>query len=61
MNLKNIKTEEIKDYIQQEKTKGRSVADIIKEIIAVRKDVTLLSHDPTVAEQQTLKVLKHTT
>lgn len=58
MNLKDIKTEEIKDYIQQEKVKGRSVKDIVREIVAVRSDVTILSHDPIVAEQQIVESLK---
>lgn len=58
MNLEDIKTEEIKDYIQQEKAKGRSVKNIVKEIVAVRSDVTILSHDPIVAEQQVLETLK---
>lgn len=61
MDLRNIKTEEIKDYIQQEKAKGRSVEDIVKEIVAVRNDVTVLACDPVVAEQQILKALKKTT
>ena len=58
MNLKDIKTEEIKDYIQQEKNKGRSVKDIVKEILEVRSDVTLLSHDPIIGNQQIIDSLK---
>ncbi len=58
MNLKDIKTEEIKDYIQQEKDKGRSVKDIVKEILKVRSDVTLLSHDPVIGNQQIIDSLK---
>ncbi len=58
MNLKDIKTEEIKDYIQQEKDKGRSVKDIVKEILKVRSDVTLLSHDPIIGNQQIIDSLK---
>ncbi len=58
MNLKDIKTEEIKDYIQQEKGRGRTVKDIVKELVAVRNDVTLLSHDPVIAEQQIINSLK---
>lgn len=61
MDLKNIKSEEIKDYIQKEKAKGRSVEDIIKEVVALRNDVALLSGDPVIAEQQILKALKKTT
>jgi hypothetical protein len=58
MNLEDIKTEEIKDYIQQEKGKGRTIKDIVKELVAVRSDVTLLSHDPIIAEQQIVESLK---
>ena len=58
MNLKDIKTEDIKDYIQQEKDKGRSVKDIVKEILKVRSDVTLLSHDPVIGNQQIIDSLK---
>ena len=58
MNLKDIKTEEIKDYIQQEKDKGRSVKDIVKEILEVRNDVTLLSHNPIIGNQQIIDSLK---
>ena len=58
MNLKDIKIEEIKDYIQQEKDLGRSVKDIVKEIVATRSDVTLLSHDPVIGNQQIIDSLK---
>lgn len=58
MNLKDIGIEEIKDYIQQEKEKGRSVGDILKEIVAVRSDVTVLSHDPKIGHQQITESLK---
>ncbi len=58
MNLKDIKTEEIKDYIQQEKGRGRTVKDIVKELVTVRNDVTLLSHNPVIAEQQIINSLK---
>ncbi|KJH71240.1 hypothetical protein [Aliterella atlantica] len=58
MNLENIEIGEIKNYIQQEKAKGRSVRDILKEIVAVRSDVTVLSHDPTTGRQQILESLK---
>ncbi len=58
MNLKDIRIEEIKDYIQQEKTKGRSVGEILKEIVAVRRDVTVLSHDPKIGHQQIIESLK---
>lgn len=61
MDSKNIKTEEVKNYLQQEKAKGCSVEDIVKEIVAVRNDVTILSRDPVVAEQQILKALKKIT
>ncbi len=58
MNLKDLKTEQIKDYIQQEKAKGRTVKDIVKEVVQVRNDVTILSHDPIIAERQILESLK---
>lgn len=58
MNLENIKIEQIKDYIQQEKAKGRTIKDILNEIDTVRSDVTILSHDPILAEQQMQAALK---
>ncbi len=58
MNLKEIEFDQIESYIQQEKAKGRSVKDIVKELAEVRSDVTILSHDPVIAEQQMLSALK---
>ncbi len=58
MNLKDIKIEEIKDYIQEEKAKGRAVKDVLKEIVAVRSDVTILSHDVKIGHQQITESLK---
>lgn len=58
MDLKDIKIEEIRGYIQQEKAKGRSVRDIVKEIVAVRSDVTILSHEPIIGHQQIIESLK---
>lgn len=49
MNLKELKTEEIKVYIQAGKAKGRFMKEIVKEIAEVRSDVTVLFHDPTTA------------
>lgn len=59
MNLSELKIEQIKDYIQVEKEKGRSMAEIVKEVAEVRNDVTILSHDSKVARQQILSVLKN--
>lgn len=59
MNLSELKTEKIKDYIQAEKAKGRSMKEIVKEVAEVRNDVTILSHDSKVARQQILSVLKN--
>ena len=58
MNLKNLKTEQIKDYIQEEQKKGRSINEIVKEVVEERNDVTILSPEPAIAKQQMLKVLK---
>ena len=58
MKLEEIEIEEIQGYIQQEKGKGRSVKDIVKELIKVRDDVILLSHDPATADQQIIDSLK---
>lgn len=58
MHLEDIKIEQIKDYIHQEKDKGRTVREILKEIVTVRSDVTILSHDPIVAEKQMREALK---
>lgn len=58
MNLKNIEIGEIKDYIEQEKAKGRSIKDILKEIVAIRRDVTVLSHDPITGRRQIIESLK---
>ncbi|PSB27277.1 hypothetical protein [Chlorogloea sp. CCALA 695] len=57
MELKDLKIEQIQDYIQQEKAKGRSVKDIVKELVAVRSDVTILSHDPEIGRQQIFETL----
>lgn len=58
MNLEDIKIEQIKDYIHQEKAEGRTVQEIIKEIVTVRSDVTILSRDSMVAEKQMSEALK---
>lgn len=58
MNLKDIEIGEIKNYIQQEKAKGRAVKDILKEIVTVRSDVTVLSHDSKTGHQQIIESLK---
>ncbi len=58
MNLKEIDIDQIQEYIQQEKAKGRSVKDIVKEMITVRSDVILLSHDPVIGKQQILAALE---
>ncbi len=58
MNLKSLDTEQIKDYIQGEQEKGHSIREIVKEVAEERKDVTILCHEPKVAKQQILEVLK---
>lgn len=58
MNLKEIEFDQIEEYIQQEKAKGRSMKDIVKELAEVRSDVTILSHDPVIGKQQILAALK---
>lgn len=58
MSLEDIEIGEIKNYIQQEEAKGRSIKDILKEIVAVRRDVTVLSHNPITGRQQILESLK---
>lgn len=58
MNLKEIDIDQIQEYIQQEKAKNRSVKDIVKELIAVRSDVILLSHDLATGKQQILAALE---
>ncbi|MBE9077442.1 hypothetical protein IQ241_09050 [Romeria aff. gracilis LEGE 07310] len=57
MNLKTLKTEEVKQYIRAEREKGRSMSEIVQEIAAVREDFTILSHNPEVAERQMLEAL----
>ena len=58
MNLKSLKTEQIKDYIRDEQEKGRSLKEIVKEVVEERQDVTILSHESKAAKQQILEVLK---
>ncbi len=58
MNLKEIEFDQIEEYIQQEKAKGRSMKDIVKELAEVRSDVTILSYDPVIGKQQILAALK---
>ncbi len=52
MNLKEISTEQVKDYIRQELAKGREMEEIVKELLENRDDVILLSNDDATAEQQ---------
>lgn len=59
MNLKEIEFDQIDEYIKQEKVKGRSMKDIVKELDEVRSDVTILSHDPVIGKQQILAALKN--
>ena len=58
MNLETLKTEEIKDYIQAEQAKGRSMREIVKEVAAARDDFTILSYNSETAKQQMLDVLQ---
>lgn len=57
MNLKDLKTEQIRDYIRYEREKGRSMQEIVREVADVRDDFTILSHDSKIAEQQIIEAL----
>lgn len=57
MNLRNLPLEEIRGYIQSERKKGRSMREIVKEVVDTRNDCIILSHDPQIAEQQTIEAL----
>ena len=59
MDLENLELEEIRDYIQAEREKGRSMKEIVKEVATVRDDVTILSHDLNIGRQQILSALKN--
>lgn len=60
MNLKSLKTEQIKDYIQAELKKGRSMPEIVKEVADTRNDFTILSvnDSPEVAHQKIVNALE---
>ncbi len=58
MNLKQLDTEQVKDYIRYEREKGRSMREILEEVVKVRSDVTLLSNNSEIAEQQILSALE---
>lgn len=55
MNLNELKTEEIKYYIRAEREKGRDMREIFKEVAANRDDFTILSHNPSISEQQIIE------
>lgn len=57
MNLKNLKIEEIRSYIQSERKKGHSMPEIVKKIADVRNDCIVLSHDPEIADRQIIEAL----
>ena len=57
MNIKNLKTEQIRSYIRTEREKGRSMQEIVKEIADARDDCTILSYDSQIAKQQILAAL----
>ncbi len=57
MNVKTLKREEIRGYIQAERQKGRSMREIVKELADNRDDFTILSHDPQISEQQMIEAL----
>lgn len=57
MNLKDLKTEQIRDYIRSEREKGRSMQEIVREVADARDDFTILSHDSKIAEQQIIEAL----
>lgn len=58
MDLKDIKIEEIRGYIQAERQKGRAMREIVKELADNRDDFTILSHDPIIGHQQIIDSLK---
>jgi hypothetical protein len=58
VNLKEIEIDQIQEYIQQEKAKNRPVKEIVKELITVRSDVILLSHDLETGKQQIMAALE---
>lgn len=58
MNLKDLKTEQIRDYIRFEREKGRSMQEIVKEVADARDDFTILSHDSKIADQQIIEALR---
>ena len=57
MNVKTLKREEIRGYIQAERQKGRSMREIVKELADNRDYFTILSHDPQISEQQMIEAL----
>ena len=57
MNVKTLKNEEIRGYIQAERQKGRPMREIVKELADNRDDFIILSHDPKVSEQQVIEAL----
>ena len=57
MNVKTLKREEIRGYIQAERQKGRSMREIVKELADNRDDFIILSHDLKVSEQQVIEAL----
>lgn len=58
MNLKDLKIEQIQDYIRAEHEKGRSMEEIVQEVACSRNDVTILSNTLKTVRQQTLEALK---
>ena len=58
MNLKDLKTEEIKYYIQAEKEKGRNMREIVEEVAANRDDFIILSHDLETGRKQIIESVK---
>lgn len=57
MNVKSLKTDEIRGYIQAERQKGRAMREIVKELADNRDDFTILSHDSKISEQQVIEAL----
>jgi hypothetical protein len=57
MNLQALTQDQVKEYIHAEHQKGRSMREIVREVVAVRDDFILLSPDPQIAQQQTLDAL----
>lgn len=59
MNIKDLEIDEIEGYIQAELKKGRQIREIVRQVAEERDDVTILSHDLKISEQQIIESVKH--